>query len=330
MIFVTGGTGFLGAYIIRDLILNGYTVRAIRRSAGLPNFIDREILQQAEWVKGDVLDVHGLHDQMQGAEAVIHAAARVSFNKADRQEMYQTNITGTENVVNTCIELGIPRLIHISSVAALGRTATSATVTEDRKWVDSNSNTHYAISKYKAEMEVWRGIGEGLQAVMLNPGTVLGYGDWNSSSAALFKNAFAGFPYYTTGINGFVDVEDIAAICLRMLASTISGERYIVTSENWSFKQLLETIADSLGKKRPHKHATPLMGQLAWRVESLKAMFTGKKPLLTRETAKVAQTKTFFDNRKILQALPGFTFTPLELSISRAGAAYRKAALLQE
>ena len=330
MIFVTGGTGFVGAYIIRDLILNGYTVRAIRRSAALPGFIDRDILEQAEWVKGDVLDVHGLHDQMEGVEAVIHAAARVSFNKADRQEMYQTNITGTENVVNSCIELDIPRLIHISSVAALGRTAASSTVTEDRKWVDSTSNTHYAISKYKAEMEVWRGIGEGLQAVILNPGTVLGYGDWNSSSAALFKNAFTGFPYYTTGVNGFVDVEDIAAICLHMLTSDISGERYIVTSENWSFKQLLETISDSLGKKRPHKHATPFMGQLAWRAERLKALFTGKKPLLTRETAKVAQTKTYFDNRKILQALPGFTFTPLEHSISRAGAAYQKAALLQE
>lgn len=328
MVFVTGGTGFIGAYIIRDLIEKGYTVRAIRRSKKLPAFIDSAIVQKVEWVDGDLLDISGLLEGMSGADAVIHSAATVSFDAAHREEMYKTNICGTENIVNCCIELNIPRLIHISSVAALGRTAETSRVTEEKKWEDTKANTHYAISKYKAEMEVWRGIGEGLNAVILNPGTVLGYGDWNSSSAAIFKNAFKEFPYYTTGINGFVDVEDIAAICLRMLENNISAERFILTGDNWSFKHLLETIADSMGKRRPYRHATPLLGQLAWRLEKFKSFLTGSKPLLTRETARVAQSKTYFDNQKILSALPGFSFTPLEETIRKAGNAYRTASIL--
>ena len=240
--------------------------------------------------------------------------------------MYRVNGDGTANVVNMALEQNIRKLVHISSVAALGRTSSGGHVDEEKKWEDSRINTHYARSKFKAELEVWRGIGEGMEAVILNPSTILGYGDWNSSSCAIFKNIYKGFPWYTPGINGFVDVEDVARAAVLMMESDISGQRFIVNGENWPFKQLQETIADGFGKKRPSKKASPFLLGLAWRMEKFKSLFSGKKPLLTKESAKVACSQTFFENQKILDGLPGFSFTPLLNTIQKACEKYQNPA----
>ena len=324
MVLVTGGTGFLGAYIIKELVNKGIPVRAIRRSNNLPSFIPVSILEQVNWVEGDVLDLVGLEASMEGIDTIIHSAAKVSFNNKERQEMFRINIGGTANMVNIAIEKNIRHFVHVSSVAALGRKNNSTIVTEEKQWEDSKVNTNYAISKYKAEMEVWRGIGEGLQAVIVNPSTILGYGNWNSSSCAIFKTAYTEFPWYTSGINGFVDVEDVARAIMLLAQRNISGERFILNSDNWSFKQLLTTIADGFGKKHPSRHATQTLGRIAWRIEKLKKFFSGKAPLLTEESARVAQSKTFFDNGKILRFLPGFSFTPLQQTISKACENYLK------
>jgi dihydroflavonol-4-reductase len=318
IVLVTGGTGFLGSYIIQQLIEKGYAVRAIRRSSKLPSFIAASILNKVEWVDGDILDVVSLQDAMEGIDTIIHSAATVSFAKKDRKQMYQVNVEGTANVVNMALEKNVRRLVHISSVAALGRTATGGQVNEEKKWEESKVNTHYAISKFKAELQVWRGISEGLDAVILNPSTILGYGDWHNSSCAIFKQVHDGFKWYTSGINGFVDVEDVAKAALLLMESGISEERFIVSSDNWSFQKLQQTIADGFGKKGPKKLATPFLLGLAWRIEKLKAFFTGKKPLLSKESARVAQSQTYFENDKLLKVLPGFSFTPLEETIKKA------------
>lgn len=316
-ILVTGGTGFLGAWIIRALVIDGFEVRAIKREESrLPFFIEKKILDKVDWVEGDVLDIISLQQAMIGIDAVIHAAAIVSFHAADRRKMYTTNINGTANIVNLALESGIQRIIHISSVAALGRTRNGEKVSEKKAWEDNKTNTHYAISKYRAEMEVWRGMAEGLQGIIVNPSTILGYGNWHNSSCAIFKNVYEEFPWYTNGVNGFVYVEDVARVVIAFLKNDISGERFIVNSENWSFQKLLNTIADGFQKKQPHREASPFLGQVAWRWEKIKSGFTGKKPLLSRESAKVAQSKTHFDNCKLLSALPGFQFTSLETAIS--------------
>jgi dihydroflavonol-4-reductase len=322
MILVTGGTGFLGAYIIKELVDRKFQVRAIRRRKYLPAFIASEILEKVDWVDGDVLDLVGLDEAMEGVDTIIHCAAKVSFNEQDRNQMFRINIEGTANVVNVAIEKSIRRFIHVSSVAALGRKTNGAIVTEEKKWEDDKVNTNYAISKYQAEMEVWRAMGEGLQAVIVNPSTVLGYGDWNSSSCAIFKTVYAEFPWYTSGVNGFVDVEDVARAIALLAEKNITGERFILNADNWSFQQLLTTIADGFGKRRPMRHATPVLGNIAWRVEKVRKMFSRKLPLLTRESARVAQSKTFFDNGKILRTLPGFSFTPLQQTISKACRSY--------
>lgn len=319
MVLVTGGTGFLGSYIIKLLVEKGYRVRAIRREkAVLPFYIPKGIFEKVEWITGDILDVLSLEEAMEGVDQVIHAAAVVSFLKADRRKMYLVNVEGTANVVNIAIEKKVKRLVYISSVAALGRTAHGGSVNEDRKWEDNKINTHYARSKYKAELEVWRGSGEGLNTIILNPSTILGYGDWNSSSCAIFKSVYNEFKWYSPGINGFVDVEDVAKATVLLMESNISDKRYIVNGDNWHFKQLLETMAINFQKKKPYKETTPTLIAIAWRMEKLKSMLNGHRPLLTKESARIAHSKTYFENAKLLAALEGFSFTPLQESIQNA------------
>ncbi len=317
-ILITGGTGFLGSYIIKVLVEKGYAVRAICRSNNRPSWIAAEVLEKVEWVEGDVLDVVSLQDAMEDIDTVIHSAAIVSFVAKERAQMYLVNVDGTANVVNVALENNINRLVHISSVAALGRTAGGGRVNEEKKWEDTKVNTHYARSKYRAELEVWRGMAEGLDAVILNPSTILGYGDWNSSSCAIFKNIYKGFRWYSPGINGFVDVEDVANVTLMLMKSNISGQRFIVNGDTWPFKKLTDTIADAFGRKRPSVKTTRFLLNVAWRMEKLKSFFTGKKPLLTRESARVAMSKTWFENDKLLRQFPEFTFTPLDESIKNA------------
>ncbi|HXB45875.1 MAG TPA: NAD-dependent epimerase/dehydratase family protein [Puia sp.] len=321
---VTGGTGFLGAYIIKELVEKNYAVRAIRRSNKLPRFIPESIFQKVQWVEGDVLDVIALKDAMDGIESVIHAAAKVSFVPHERKEMFQTNIEGTANVVNLAIEKDIRHFMHVSSVASLGRTKSGETVNEQQPWEEHKLNTSYAISKYSGEMEVWRAMGEGLHAAIVNPSTIVGYGDWNSSSCAIFKSVYEEFPWYTNGINGFVDVQDAARAIVALSETQITGERFILSGENCSFQKLFGLIADGFKKRHPPREATPVLAEIAWRLEKIKSWFTSKQSLLTKESAKIAQSKTYFDNSKIKKQLQGFDFTPLEQTIQQACANYLK------
>jgi len=324
-VLVTGGTGFLGSYIIKELIEKGYSVRAIRRNNNLPAYISNEILSRAEWIEGNVLDVVALQDAMENVDIVIHSAGVVSFVKRDRKRMYQVNVEGTANVVNMALEKNVKKLIHISSVAALGRKDNGTHVNEEKKWEENKMNTHYAKSKRNAELEVWRGISEGLNAVILNPSTVIGYGNWNIGSCAIFKNIYKEFPWYSPGINGFVDVEDVARLTIQLIESNIDSERFIINGDTWSFKKLQDFIADSFSKKKPTKVAGPFLMGTAWRLERLKSIITRKDPLLTKESARVAQSQTYFENDKILKTFPGFSFTPLEISIKNACEKYMSA-----
>jgi dihydroflavonol-4-reductase len=316
-ILVTGATGFVGSYVVRDLVQKGYAVKAIRRRNILSFYIDAMIVDKVQWIQGDIMDNGLLDEAMQDTHTVIHSAANVSFSDKDHDKMLAINIDGTSNVVNAAIENNIKRFVHVSSVAALGRNK-NIVVNEKQVWEDNAKNTNYALSKYHGEMEVWRGIAEGLNGVIVNPSTILGYGDWNASSNVLFKNAYNGFPWYTNGINGFVDVEDVSKAIIALMENGISGERFILNSGNWSYREILDALADGFRKKRPHLLATPFLAGIAWRMERIKTIFTGSKTLLTKESAKVARGHTEYDNSKILGALPGFRFEPVKDTISRA------------
>lgn len=326
-ILVTGGTGFVGSYVIRDLVNKGYRVSAIRRRKTVPFYIDATVLHKINWIDGDILDPDLLDEAMHDADAVIHAAANVSFSSRDYHQMTAINVEGTANVVNAAIDNNVARFVHVSSVAALGRSR-NIHVDERQQWQDNKRNTHYAISKYRGELEVWRAIAEGLQAVIVNPSTILGYGNWNTTSNALFKNAYKGFPWYTNGVNGFVDVEDVSRAIVYLMETGISSERFILNSENWSYRQLLDTLAEGFDKRKPHREATPFLAGIAWRLENLTAFLRGRQALLTKESAKVARGHTEYDNAKIRNAIPGFRFRPLQETIKAACEKYLR--VLQE
>jgi len=325
MILVTGATGFLGSYIVKLLVESGYSVRALRHRSPLPSWIDASIWNKVEWIQADLLDPIALYDAMEGVEGVIHSAAVVSFSKSGRKEMYAVNVEGTANVVNAAIEQKIKRFVHVSSIAALGRTREAALVTEDKKWEHSPNNTHYAITKHQAEMHVWRGFAEGFGGAIINPSTILGYGNWHSSSNTIFKNIYRGFRWYTSGLNGFVGVEDAARAAVELLFSSIHGKRFIVNAANIPFRDLFNSIAKGFGVAPPSKEASPLVGAIAWRLEAVRSFFTGSKPLLTKETAKVGLSHTAFDGSALLAALPSFTYTSMDTVIKNACEKYREA-----
>jgi dihydroflavonol-4-reductase len=325
-ILVTGASGFLGSYLLVTLRQLGYQVRALVRNQKRPAWIEADKLKDVEWVEGDILDIISLEEAMEGMDVVIHSAAMVSFAPQDSKQLYQINTEGTNNVVNAALEKRIKRLVHISSVAALGRVAGGGWVDEKAKWKEGPLHTHYARSKFQAELHAWRGFSEGLDTVIVNPSTILGFGNWEQSSCAIFKQLYDGFRWYTGGLNGFVDVEDVARATVLLLERAAGGQRYIVNGDTWTFQQLQYCIADGFGRKRPSMKASGILLGLAWRLEALRSWLTNKRPLLTRESARVAMSATRFDNRKLLNDFPEFSYTPLELTIRKACKKYSEKA----
>ncbi len=318
MLFLTGGTGFLGSYILSELVQNGYPVRALRRHRGIPPYLPQEIAGKVEWVSGDILDTDCLNEYLKDCDRIIHSAGLVSFNPGDRHKLFKVNIEGTANLVNAALENNITDFVYISSVGALGITDDPEPVNEEKKWETNEQQSNYAVSKYYAEMEVWRGMAEGLTPLILNPSIVIGYGDWSQGSCAIFKNVYDEFPWYTQGTSGFVDVGDLARALISLMESSVRNEKFIVSAENWSYRHLFGRIADGLGKKHPSREATPFLAALAWRMEKIKSAINGNHPLLTRETAAIAARRCIYDNGKLLRALPGFQFTPMEDTIRNA------------
>ena len=320
---VTGAAGLLGVYLIRELLKRNEPILAIYRTK-IPTQLTQEELDKITWIKGDILDVLFLEEVMQECNKVYHCAGLVSFSPRRVRDLYKINVDGTANVVNACLAAGITKLIHVSSVASLGRKRDGQTVTEDVKWDESANPSVYGKTKYLGELEVWRGVAEGLEAAIVNPVIILGNGDWDTGSAATFKNAYNEFPWYTEGTSGFVDACDVAKAMVLMMDSPISGERFILSAENWGYKDLFTAMAEGFGKKPPTRKVTPWLAALVWRLESIKGWLSGHDPLLTKETAETAQQKVKFSNLKLLNALPNFSFKPLNQTIKESCDFYLK------
>jgi nucleoside-diphosphate-sugar epimerase len=311
-VLVTGASGLVGLELVKQLLDKGFSVKAIYNSTPLTlQHPSLEIMQV------DILDVIGLAEVLQSVDYVYHCAGLVSFDRKERDLLFKVNIDGTANVVNACIDAGIKKLVHVSSVSALGRIREGELLNESMYWTEETSNSLYGKSKYLGEMEVWRGMGEGLNAVIVNPTIIFGGADWDSGSSAIFKTAYNEFPWYTEGVSGFVDVADVATIMILLMESDISAERFILNSENVSYRNIFTMIANCFHKKPPHKKVTPLLSAIVWRLEALKSLVTGKKHLLTKETAHTGQTRAFFDNKKILKAIPEFQFAKIDQTIAR-------------
>jgi nucleoside-diphosphate-sugar epimerase len=289
-------------------------VRALHRSLFPKNLSEQE-LSAIEWVKGDIMDVDLLSEVMEGIEQLYHAAALVSFNPARKYELFRTNIDGTANIVNAALEFRVKKMVHVSSVSAMGRIRTGVAVDETMFWTRETSNSNYGQSKYLAELEVWRGIGEGLNGVIVNPTLILGAGDWENGSSKMFKTAFDEFPWYTEGASGFVDVRDVVKAMTELMASEISGERFILNAENRKFKDVFTLMSNEFGKRPPHRKVNRLLAGLVWRVEWLKSRMNKKEPLLTKETSKTGQASVEFNNSKLKKFLPSFQYIPVDQTI---------------
>jgi nucleoside-diphosphate-sugar epimerase len=313
MVLVTGGTGLLGTHLILALHQKGIAVKALYRSQ-----IPAVVKDKATWVNADILDVIALEEAMQDVTHVYHVAGYVSFRPQDKAMLHQINVEGTANVVNACLDAGVQKLVHVSSVAALGRIRKDTVINESMNWTEETSNSEYGKTKYLAELEVWRGMGEGLNAVMVNPTIIIGeHGDWNKGSMKIFQTLYDGFQYYSMGQTGFVDADDVASAMIRLMDSDISGQRFIISAENIRYRDFFFMVADAWGKKRPSVAITPFKAALAWRLYQLKKIFTGKDQLVTRETAATSLAVVSFDNSKLLKAFPDFRYQPVEASVKR-------------
>ncbi len=312
MILVTGGAGLLGKVLIEMLLEKGKKVRAIYNSTPLVV----NALINFETVQCDILDVCTLEDAMQGVTEIYNCAGLVSFNPKDEKKLYSINVEGTANVVNAALYVGVRKLVHVSSVAALGRIRPGEMIDETMVWTEETSNSKYGHSKYLGEIEVWRGVAEGLNAIVVNPSIILGSGNWNEGSTKIFKSVHDEFPWYTDGTTGFVDVKDVAAAMIQLMESDITAEKFIISAENISYRDMFTMIAKAFDKKVPSKKVTPMIAALTWRLENIKSRFTGASPLLTRETAATALADVAYNNKKLLQFLPVFNYRPLQETVT--------------
>jgi dihydroflavonol-4-reductase len=311
MVLITGASGFLGQHLVRHIAAGGRQARALYHSH--PPTGDIAVLPGIEWMQADLLDVYDVETAMKGVTEIYHCAAIVSFDPARRNEMLHFNPESTTNIVNQALLQDVRKMVYISSIAALGRTGENAKeINEDAEWGESRYNSAYGISKYIAEMEVWRGIGEGLDAVIVNPGIILGASNGRDLSSRLMKMAYKEFPFYSKGVTSWVYAGDVVRIVTRLMDSDISGERFIVSEGNTSFREVFTVMAAALNKKAPRFYANSLFTGIAWRAGTLAGWVTGKQSLITKETVNNANSICLYDNNKLLSALPGFNYTPVK------------------
>jgi nucleoside-diphosphate-sugar epimerase len=315
MILVTGGTGLVGAHLLLTLAGNGQMVRALYRTEAsitktrtLFTTKGNTHFDAIEWVQGDITDVPSLEEAFKGIDVVYHCAANVSFEPKDEDILRKVNIDGTANMVNCALDFGVKKFCHVSSIAALGTPKNNEAITEETEWNPEIRHGDYAISKYGAEMEVWRAWQEGLNVVIVNPGVIFGERFWDEGSGKVLKSVKNGQPFYTRGSVGIVAVEDVVKAMVQLMATNSNGERYTLVAKNMSYKEILDTIAGSMKKSRPSVYASPLMTSAAWRLDWFISKLTRQKRKLTRSMAKSSHNAEHYDNSKIVQKL-NFTFT---------------------
>lgn len=317
MVLVTGGTGLVGAHLLIHLTEKGEQVRAIYRShdkiqktKSLFSLYKKEVFfESIQWVHADILDIPSLENAFKGIKKAYHCAAMISFDPKDENLVRKTNIEGTANIVNFCLAYNVQKLCHVSSIATLGDLPEhESIITEETEWNPEKLHSDYAISKYGAEMEIWRGQQEGLNVVIVNPGVIIGPGFWNQGSGVLFTKVKNGFPFFTKGSTGFIAVPDVTAIMYQLMESNIHGERFTLIGQNIIFRDFLIAIADALKVKRPKYHATPFMMTALSQLDWIASNLFGQKRQLSKASARSSFSTDMYSNEKIKNAL-NITFT---------------------
>ncbi|HSZ71804.1 MAG TPA: NAD-dependent epimerase/dehydratase family protein [Cytophagaceae bacterium] len=314
MILITGCNGLLGSQLAANLVAEGHEVRAYVRPGADLSLLSSSLKKQINWSEGTLFDSYAIGRALEDVDQIIHAAAIVSFAPSRRNEMFKINVEGTACLVNEALVAGIKKFVHISSVAALGRPANKMMIDETDLWVEAESNTNYAKSKYLAELEVFRGFEEGLDGFVLNPSVILSPGDLQKSSAKLFGYVLKSGRYYTEGELNYVDVRDVCNVLSQLMRLPVNGERFILNAGSVSFKHFFEQIAKEFGKIPPTKAASAWIKELIWRIEYIRSLISGSEPLITRETARMAGASHGFNNQKI-KTLLNYQFHSIDDSV---------------
>jgi dihydroflavonol-4-reductase len=332
MILVTGGTGLVGSHLLYHLCLQNVAIRAISRTkSSLENVKkvfryyteDENLFSKIEWYQADITDVPKMIPAFSDVKHLYHCAAFISFNPKDYRKMRKVNIHGTAIIVNLCIAAKIEKLCFVSSIAAVGDSLKGKIVTEENEWNKELDNSGYSITKFGAEMEVWRASQEGVDVVVVNPGVILGSGFWNSGSGKLFSQVNNGFRFYTEGVTGFVSVQDVVKPMILLMNSPVKNERFILISENKSFKEIFFLIADTLGKSRPSIKIKPWQTNLFWRFAWCVSKIARKEPLLSKYSARSAHSVAEYSSEKIQKKI-NYQFEDLEKSVQRISKRYLK------
>lgn len=320
MILVTGGTGLVGSHLLLHLLQNGEDVRAlykteenIKKTKALFNWKNQsELFKKINWTQGCITEIPALEIAFENIDYVYHCAAIISFNPEDEEKLRKVNIEGTANIVNFCLAKNIKKLCYVSSIAALGDLQEHEhTITEETEWNPEKPHSDYGITKYGAEMEVWRGQEEGLKTVIINPGIILGPGFWKNGSSEIFIRIKKGLKYYTKGATGFTTVDDVVKIMVTLMKSDIEKERFAIVSEIIPFEKLSRNIAKALDKKEPSIYLNPWITSIAWKLDWIISTLFFRKRELSRATAKAMHTQSNFDNSKIKNAL-NFEFESID------------------
>ena len=312
MILLTGATGLLGMHVLYDMCRDGQQVRALYRDQNRIQRVERlfefyagekaaELLKCVSWFPGDVEDLISLEEAFQGVQQVIHSAAMVSFRNDDFRSLVRVNRQGTANVVNLALKYKVDWFCHVSSTAAIGKNAghVNLNLDENSKWLPDVPVSGYAMSKYLAEKEVWRGIEEGLPAVMVNPSVIFGPGDWDESSLTIFRTVQRGLKFYAPGANAFVDVRDVSRRILFLQRKRTISERFLVVGENLTFQKMTAAIARRLGKKEAHIPVKSWQMGFAWRLAAFYSFLSRKPTALTKEAAGTAFSTTSYNTAKM-------------------------------
>ena len=314
MILVTGASGFLGNELVKQLVANNESVRIIVRPSSDISHL-ASIKDKIEIMEGDILDVPSLEIAMDGIEKIYHSAAVIGYDDSFYDSMYKCNIEGTANVVNVALTKGIKKLLHVSSIAAIGGKPNDL-ISEETKWEKNEWTTHYGITKMLAEREVWRAEQEGLEVVMVNPGIILGSSsNENKATMRVFKRIASGkMPFYSNGTNGFIDVRDVARICIQLMNSPVHSERFILINQNLSFKDYFERIAKRLNVQPPKRALNKTLGNVFLFADWMASTLSRRKRSFTKEIFKVSMEHFEYSNEKIKRQLD-YTFIPFDETI---------------
>lgn len=308
MNLVTGATGIVGSHVVIELLKRNEPVKALVRDKNKLEVLRRLAqfhqvpFDKINFVSGDINDVLSLHDAFENCDVVYHCAGMVSFNPGDAKRVFQVNIKGTQNVVDTCLDKKVKTLAYISSTAAIGDQKINGKQSEISTWTSDKGKSHYALSKHYAELEVWRGSQEGLQITMVNPGVIIGPGNWGQSSTTLLETAKKGLKFYPSGSNAFVDARDVAETIIGLVEKQVFNERFILVGEHLSFRDLFTVLAKPFNKKGPSREIPKAPVLLLGKILSWLERWGVSPFRITSENFKSAYRKVLFDTTKAASA----------------------------